>query len=300
MGKSLLLLAAVAAISLFSRVAYFVELSGGPLMVEHRWDQSDMCYFDCWARQIVAGDWLSRNVTPPLHFWHHQVAEEYFSHHPDELNRLQPMAVGTVETFFRARPEARASLSKYVQARGADYYHRHPQELAAAKERIVAAGLLWNEWVGNGRFYQEPLYPYLMAATYQVVGPEPSYVFVWQLLLGVLSNVLIYLIARRYFGEATGAVAGVLAALCSPPLYFEMVLVRETLVVFAGLLLVWLIGAAMQRLSVRWWLAAGMAIGLSLTLKSHFVLFLAGTMLLLAIVSRPCSQGRHGRVPNFR
>jgi len=281
-----LVLAVVVAISLLARVAYFVELSGGPLMVEHHWDQSDMCYFDGWARGIVAGDWLSRNVTPPLHAWHHEVAEDYFRRHPEELDRLRPRAAGMVKEFFGKHPEAQFVLRQAVRTPGTEYYRRHPKELAALGERIVACGLLWEEWMGPKRFYQEPLYPYLIALTYQVAGLDARYVFVWQLLLGVLSNVLIYLIARRYFGEATGALAGVLAALCAPLLYFEMVLLRETLIVFAGLLLVWLAGTAARRRSPRWWLATGAAMGLSLTLKSHFAIFLLGTLVLLAVQCR--------------
>ncbi len=189
-----LILAVVVAISLLARAAYFVELSGGPLMVEHHWDQSDMCYFDGWAREIVAGDWLSRNVTPPLHSWHHDVAEDYFRRHPEELDRLRPRAAGMTKEFFDKHPEAVSALRRAVKSPGAEYYRRHPKELAALGERIVACGLLWDEWMGPMRFYQEPFYPYLIALTYQVAGLDTRSVFVWQLLLGVLSNVLIYLI----------------------------------------------------------------------------------------------------------
>ncbi len=77
-----------------------------------------------------------------------------------------------------------------------------------------------------------------------------------------------------------------LAALCSPVLYFEMVLLRETLIVFAGLLLVWLAGTAARGRSPSWWMATGVAMGLSLTLKSHFAIFLLGTLVLLAIQCR--------------
>ena len=285
-GRFPFVLAVVVALSLSCRIAYFVELSDGPLMVQHHDEQSDMCYFDGWARQIVAGDWLSRNVTPPLHWWHRRVAEDYFHGHPEELNRFRTRAAGMVEVFFRQHPEARSTLLDDVQTRGADYYRQNPKEFAALQQRIVAYGLLWDDWIGHGQFYQEPLYPYLIAAMYAVAGFYASYVFLWQILLGVLSNVLIYLIARRYFGEVTGAVAGVLAALCSSLLYFEMVLLRETLVVFTGLLLVWLAGTATQRRSPGWWLATGVAMGLSLTLKSHFALFLLGTLVLLAVQCR--------------
>jgi len=97
---------------------------------------------------------------------------------------------------------------------------------------------------------------------------------------------LIYLIARRYFGDITGAVAGLLVAFYGPLLYFEMVLLRETLIVSYGLLLVWLVSRATDRPTWAWWLTAGLAMGVSLTLKSHFALFILGVLVLLAVQFR--------------
>ena len=48
-----------------------------------------------------------------------------------------------------------------------------------------AAAALWSHWCGNGRFYQEPLYPYLIALVYRVAGPGALYVIALQLLLGL-------------------------------------------------------------------------------------------------------------------
>ena len=79
---------AVVFLSLVVRVIYFAQLQGGPLMVQHRWAQSDMHYFHGWARAIVGGDWLSSDVRPPLHTWHLRVAGEHFRLHPEERAAL--------------------------------------------------------------------------------------------------------------------------------------------------------------------------------------------------------------------
>ena len=80
------------------------------------------------------------------------------------------------------------------------------------------------KWAGGSTFYQEPLYAYLMAVTYKIFGGDHRWVFLWQLVLGVLTNVLIYLLARRMFGDLVGTVAGALAVLCSPMMFYELIL----------------------------------------------------------------------------
>jgi hypothetical protein len=218
-GQTPLILAAVLVVSVAVRIVYYVEISGSPLRLQHQWDQTDMSYYDAWARDIAAGDWLSRNIAAPLHGWHHEIAEDHFRRQPAELARFQPAAAGTVDQFFGQHPEANSALEELIEARGKQYVAEHPQETKSLRERVAACGLLWEEWLGRKRFYQEPLYPYLVALTYKVAGFDVRYVFAWQLLLGVLNNVLIYFVARRYFGATAAAVAALLAALCSPLLY---------------------------------------------------------------------------------
>ena len=283
-----IVLASIVAISVLARIAYYVEVVNGPLSAEHCWEQTDMCYFDQWARDIASGDWLSRKMEPPLHAWHMDIAQGYFRLHPEELARLSPADAGAVDEFFQRHPEANSAVERLLMAarQGKSPADQNPQGLEAVRKEIVAYGRLWDEWVGQKRYYQEPLYPYLIAVTYKIAGFDVRHVFLWQLCLGVLSNLLIYFIARRHFGETTAAIAGLLAALCSPLLYFEAVLLRETLIVFAGLALVWLTGEATRRRSLRWWLLTGVAMGLALTLKSQFAIFLAGTLVLLGVQCR--------------
>ena len=63
-------------LSVALRLVCFAQMQGGPLLVQHRWDQSDMAHFDAWARAIANGDWLSADVDPPFHAWHAMIAAE--------------------------------------------------------------------------------------------------------------------------------------------------------------------------------------------------------------------------------
>ena len=234
--------AAIIVISIALRMAYFAEANSGPLVHMQKWSPGDMSYFDAWAKTIAAGDWLSRSVRPPLHWWHMDVAAEH------------------------ARRRGISGMSPEEE-----------QEYAAA---------LWDRWCGGGLFYQDPLYPYLVAATYQACGPDARYVFVWQMLLGVLTNVLIYLVARKCFGDVAAIFAAVLAICYAAMMYGEVVLLRDTLITFTGLALAWLVLYLRRQRSARGWLLVGLAFGVACMLKATFILVFAG-MLAAVLLPQP-------------
>jgi 4-amino-4-deoxy-L-arabinose transferase-like glycosyltransferase len=234
--RAVLTILVVAAVII--RLFYFLELNRGPCIWQHRWPDSDMNFFDAWARDIAAGDWLSDRSFHPRHSWYGEVAAAYLADHPDEAQAL---------------------------AQGG-------QEPAVA---------LWDRWYGGKRFHQEPLYPYLVALTYRLLGADVRWVFAWQMLLGVLTIVLVHRLARRYFGELAAAVAGTLAVLCGPLLLYELVLIRTTLLAFTGLALVELTEVALERRSVVRWLAVGLAFGFALLLQASFLLLLVCALAVL-------------------
>ena len=236
-----LALTAIIAGSVLVRVLYFLQLSSGPCVWQHLWPESDMYFFDRWARTIAAGDWLTDRALHPHVGWHREIADTYFAEHPD-----------AAEAIAREQP---------------------------AKQPWEA---LWDHWYADKCFHQEPLYPYLLAVTYGAFGPDVRWVFGWQLAIGVLTNVLVYLVARRHFGDAVAGLAGAAAVLCGPMLLYEMVLTRESLLAFAGMALVFLIERAMVRPAWRSWLAVGAAFGLAVLLKTTFLLFFLGVLAWMA------------------
>jgi 4-amino-4-deoxy-L-arabinose transferase-like glycosyltransferase len=241
-------LLAVVGLSIAIRLVYFSQAGHGALLALNSWDQSDMAFFDQWGRVVAAGDWLTDRPLHPQHAWHREIARLYFESHPAD-----PAA-------FRA---------------------------GAAVTAEEASAQLWNRWYGGKTFHQEPLYPYLVGLTYRLFGPDPRFVFAWQLAFGVLANVLVYLVAARLFPAPVPAVASGLALLCSPLLFYEMVLLRESLIACAGLALVWLVLRAEERPSAATWGGLGVAAGIALLLKSSFLLFLAPAFAVLACRPRP-------------
>ncbi len=250
-----LVVAAVSLAAVLLRAACLLELNGGPLVEQHRWTESDMWFFDRWARNIAGGDWLSDRPLHPLHSWHREIAAMHFAAHPDQAQAL-----------------ARDPTSAADPAQG-----------------------LWNRWLGGKTFHQEPLYAYLIAVTYAVAGPDVRWVFLWQMALGVASTVLVMWLTRRWFGELAAAVAGLLAVLFAPFVMYDVVLLRTTATTFAALGLVAMLEWALPRASWRPWLVLGLAFGTALLLQTIFALLLAGAVPLLGLRSPGPGVARAGR-----
>ena len=245
-GRRRFVLAVFVAILLLVRALYFVELSASPHLVQHLCDQLDMNFFDRWGRAVAEGDWLSRRVGHPYHVWHAAVAFAWLQDHPEELAGLAP----------------------------------------PGGSRDQAAVALWDRWYGGPTFHQEPLYAYLVAFTYRLLGPDVRHVFAWQLLVGVGTGVLLLFLARRLYGHVVGTTTALLTVLCSPLLYYELILLRETLIVASGLLMVATTVWALERRGFSAWFLAGLVSGLALLLKSSMALLLAGTGLGLLLLLR--------------
>jgi 4-amino-4-deoxy-L-arabinose transferase-like glycosyltransferase len=152
------------------------------------------------------------------------------------------------------------------------YLAAHSAE-AGALAGTDAGAAMWARWMHTPRFYQDPLYPYLLAAVYRVTAADPRYAIAGQLIVGVLTNLLIWALARRYFGDAVGVCAAAMAVLCAPLVFYESLLLRDSAVVFAGLALVWLADRAMATDRSTRWLAFGVSLGIAVLLKSTFALF---------------------------
>ncbi len=156
-------------------------------------------------------------------------------------------------------------------------------------ERLRAEGAedpvreLHDRWLGGRTFYQEPLYAYLVGLTYRLAGPDPRWVYAWQLALGVLGNLLVWGIARRCFGDAVAAVAAALVVASGVVLHYELTLLRDAITGVAALGLVALALRALDgRPRAGRWLALGVASGLALLLKT---IFLPWVLVVLAVAA---------------
>ena len=131
-------------------------------------------------------------------------------------------------------------------------YTHHAQRLAAGN------------WLGlgEGPFWQPPLYPYFLGAVKVLFLESFFYAarFV-QALLGALVCAMSWWIGRTLFNPAVGLLAGIGAALCGPLIFFDGELLPASLAAFIDLLALVVLLRVWRRPS-RWgFLAAGAAFG---------------------------------------
>ena len=236
-------------ISLALRVVYYSQCSNTVFFEEHVNSESDMSYFNQWAVSIADGDLISKTVQHPQYQWMQWVSDRYFQNHPDKLE------------LFRAKI-------------GRDTLINNPSKL------------LWDQWYGKITFQQEPLYPYFIALNFSVFGKNVKWVFIFQLLLGILTNLLVYFVARRYFGDLTATIAAFLSVFFGPMLFYEMILLRSSIAVFLGILLIYLTDKAISNKKPGWWILSGITTGLALLVHSFFLFYILGTTVMLLIIYR--------------
>jgi 4-amino-4-deoxy-L-arabinose transferase-like glycosyltransferase len=102
----------------------------------------------------------------------------------------------------------------------------------------------------------------------------------------MLSIVLVWALTRRHFGELAGMIAGLLAALCGPLAFYELLLLRDSTIVFTALFVIWLLGRALTQAGGMAFGALGVAVGLACLLKSTFLLVAAGIAIALVVRHR--------------
>jgi 4-amino-4-deoxy-L-arabinose transferase-like glycosyltransferase len=129
-----------------------------------------------------------------------------------------------------ARQIARGDVLSTGTQRPLTHWHRETARLyLAAHPGGGDAETLWHRWYGVPRFYQEPAYPYALAAVYALIDSDLPIPLFGQALLGLGAVALLMAVTRRLLGECEALVAGVLAALCGPAVYYDGLLLRETL-----------------------------------------------------------------------
>ncbi|MEW6744977.1 MAG: tetratricopeptide repeat protein [Planctomycetota bacterium] len=76
----------------------------------------------------------------------------------------------------------------------------------------AAHGILEGSWPGDRVYYQDPLYPYVLAAQYALIGDSPARTAAVQMTLGVVTVVLVFFLAASVLGTLEAVIAGLLAA----------------------------------------------------------------------------------------
>ena len=156
-----------------------------------------------------------------------------------------------------------------------NYWHRWSVKkyLPEATEDEVRA--IWYKWYGEKTYHQAPGYPYLLAFLFRLSNDEIISIYAFQSFLGILTLILLILIARDLFDDLTALIAAVLYIFYGPVLYFEATILRASLLTFLNILLIYsLIRTIKSPKSINWF-AVGSVVGVLIVVKASNVLIAA-------------------------
>ncbi|NIM19706.1 MAG: tetratricopeptide repeat protein [Candidatus Latescibacteria bacterium] len=142
------------------------------------------------------------------------------------------------------------------------YHHEWAEE--------IISGNFW----GDEAFFRAPLYPYFLALLYKLSGSSIGFAVFCQHMIGSLTAVIIYFLAREYFTRKIALLAGALAALYWPFVYFEGELLIVTLILFLDVAFLWCLAFGLRRRKSRLFIAAGIILGLSAVARPSILIFI--------------------------
>lgn len=133
-------------------------------------------------------------------------------------------------------------------------------------------------------FSFNPLYFYLLALLYAIVGHSPFNVVIFQIFLDCGSYFLVYLIAKHIFNQTVGIIAVGLCILYGIFMVYETAILTVVLDTFLLLLSVLLLLKSIEKDSIKWYFITGIVIGLSALSRATAILVLPFLLLWVLIV----------------
>lgn len=151
------------------------------------------------------------------------------------------------------------------------------------------------DWLGEGVFYQAPLYPYFLAAVYKLFNDSAVTVRIVQALTGSASCVLLASAGIALFGPS-GVIAGVLLALYPPAIFLESVIEKTALITLLTSALLALLVFSRKAANWRNLAGAGAVLGLLALVRENALLLVVPAVLWVAFETASGPLGQ--RLPN--
>lgn len=146
-----------------------------------------------------------------------------------------------------------------------------------------ARAILAGDVLGKQVFYQDPLYPYLMALVYMLTGARVAHVLLVQIAGSVLTLYLTFRLTDRLFGPMAARVALWAGALYGPAIYYAGKPEKASFAALAVTAALWLLVRACDGGGPRRWIAAGVALGLGSLLRGNVLLVAIAAIVLVAV-----------------
>jgi Tfp pilus assembly protein PilF len=145
----------------------------------------------------------------------------------------------------------------------------------------IAAGSGLPEPFAGRPFFRAPLYYYLLAGLYKLVGPNLAVARLAGCVLGAATCLLIARLGLTLGGLRVGVIAGLLAAVYWPMVVFDTQLLTVGLELFLNVLLLLLLVVAPANGRRWYWLSCGVVFGLAALARPNILALAPGIVLWL-------------------
>jgi tetratricopeptide (TPR) repeat protein len=180
-----------------------------------------------------------------------------------------------------------------------DFFFQTPYMDAQYYDNWASEIVKSGDWLSSRRgvFVMSPGYSYFLAVIYTLFGRNISLVAAIQLLIGSISCVLVFLIARKVAMSSLNSdeidkkenkkridVPAVISALLSAAyglsLFYEAILVKAALINFVNLSMLYLLILGSEKNRSIYFLSAGLCLGYSVHLRPNILLFIPFLIIL--------------------
>lgn len=147
-----------------------------------------------------------------------------------------------------------------------------------------AKEFLKGNWLGSRIPGYSLAYAYLIAFLYSFLPRDTNTIFVFQILLGLLSVYVFYRAGSLLFkNKKIGLIAAFIAAFYSPFIFQECDIERGAIVAFANLSGFYFLLLALRKYKVRYFFLAGLMIGISTAMRGNALIPFIAAYLLFAV-----------------
>jgi len=145
-------------------------------------------------------------------------------------------------------------------------------------------------------FYQDPLYPYFLAAVFKITGvpetgkPHNAWFLVrfLQVLMGTGAVMLVFYSGRKLAGNAAGLFAALMLSLYKGVYFYELLLVKTSLSMFvAAAVLAAGVSCAVSPFRKKRWAVLGVLLGAAALLRGNFLALVPVVMAWALLYDRP-------------
>jgi cytochrome c-type biogenesis protein CcmH/NrfG len=170
-------------------------------------------------------------------------------------------------------------------------YHDYWARLIAFGDAELPVGAA-DPLLGSNPYLRPPGYPFFLAAIYKIFGTNPFIPRIIQMLLGLSSAFLLYVLCRRWFGPKAALVAALFMSVNWVFIYYEGKLHAPSLLVFLSVLMIYTLGLLTEGLRPARALCAGLTLGLLAAVRPNVLTMCVAAPLWMGWIAWRRREGR--------